>query len=89
MKIAITTMSSKGQIVLPADMRKRIKEGEKLVIIEKDGQFVLKLARDLDEQFKEDLEFAKRTEEAWKRHDRGEFKSFSNKEEFLAELEKW
>jgi hypothetical protein len=34
------------------------------------------------------LEFAKRTEEAWKRYDKGEFVSMDAKE-FLKELKKW
>ncbi|MBS3124851.1 AbrB/MazE/SpoVT family DNA-binding domain-containing protein [Candidatus Woesearchaeota archaeon] len=88
MEIAITTMSSKGQIVIPKEMRSRIKEGEKIVILERDGQFVLKLARNLDKNFKDDLEFARRTEDAWKSYDRGEFKS-SSAEDFLKELSKW
>ncbi len=36
----------------------------------------------------EDLEFARRTEEAYKRHERGEFISMDS-EDFLKELEKW
>ena len=88
MDIAITTMSSKGQIVVPTEMRKDIKEGEKLFIIKKDHQFIMKRARDLDANFKEDLEFAKLTEEAWQRHDKGEFKS-SSTDDFLKELKKW
>jgi len=37
---------------------------------------------------KEDLEFARRTEEAYQRHDRGEFIRM-NYEDFLKELKKW
>ena len=43
---------------------------------------------DFDENLEEDLEFAKRTEEAWKRYDKGEFASM-DAEEFLKELKKW
>ena len=88
MEIAITTMSSKGQIVIPKEMRSRIKEGEKIVILERDGQFVLKLARNLDKNFKDDLEFARRTEESYQRHEAGDFKVKSSKE-FLKELKQW
>jgi AbrB family looped-hinge helix DNA binding protein len=35
-EIAITKMSSKGQVVIPAEMRGNIHEGEKLVIIDKE-----------------------------------------------------
>ncbi len=41
-----------------------------------------------DKKRAEDLEFARRTEEALKRYDKGEFKSMSG-EKFLKELEKW
>ncbi len=71
--IGITKMSSKGQIVIPFDMRSKIKEGEKLLIIQGKDNFVLKKASKMDEQLEEDLEFARQTEEAWKRHDKGKF----------------
>ncbi|HLC52949.1 MAG TPA: AbrB/MazE/SpoVT family DNA-binding domain-containing protein [Candidatus Nanoarchaeia archaeon] len=87
-EIETATISSKGQIVIPATMRKDIKEGDRFLIIKDKSSFLLKKANDLDEQFKEDLEFAKRTEEAYKRHERGEFKRMSA-DKFLEELEKW
>lgn len=86
--ISITKMSSKGQIVIPQEMRKNIEEGDKLVIIQNDNQLILKKMEDFDKNLKDDLEFAKRTEEAWKRHAKGEFKSM-NANDFLKALEKW
>jgi AbrB family looped-hinge helix DNA binding protein len=88
MDIAITRMSSKGQIVIPAEMRAEIQEGEKLIILKNEDQFIMKKADSLDKNFKEDLEFAHRTEEAWKRYEKGEFKEMKA-EDFLKELEKW
>ena len=88
MEIALTKMSSKGQVVIPSELRKNIKEGETLMIIKNDNQLVIKKATDLDKKMKEDLEFAKRTEEAWKKYERGEFKTKST-EEFLEELKGW
>ncbi|MEK6937140.1 MAG: AbrB/MazE/SpoVT family DNA-binding domain-containing protein [Nanoarchaeota archaeon] len=88
MEIALTKMSSKGQVVIPSELRKNIKEGETLMIIKNDNQLVIKKATDLDKKMKEDLEFAKRTEEAWKKYERGEFKTKST-EEFLEELKSW
>ncbi len=88
MDIAITKMSSKGQIVIPSEMRKDIHEGDKLLIIHDNDHFVLKKANKLDENLKDDLEFARRTEEAWKRYEKGEFISMDSKD-FLKELEKW
>ena len=88
MNIEITRMSSKGQIVIPQKMRKGIEEGEKLVIIQNGKQLILKRVKDLDKNFEEDLEFARRTEEAWKRYEKGEFIEVDY-DEFLKELEKW
>jgi len=88
MNIAITKMSSKGQVVIPAEMRINIGIGEKMIIIQNDNQLIMKKASELDKSLKDDLMFAKRTEEAWKRYDKGEFTSSSAKD-FLKELEKW
>ena len=88
MHIAITKMSSKGQVVIPAEFRSDIKEGEKLIIIKANGQLIMKKASALDKKLMEDVEFARRTEEAWKSYDRGEFKRMSAKN-FLQELKKW
>lgn len=87
-EINTTKISSKGQIVIPSNMRNDFKEGDTLLIIRENNTLLLKKANDLDEQFKEDLEFAKRTEEAYRRHERGEFKTLSG-EKFLEELDKW
>ena len=88
MEVAITKMSSKGQVVIPSDMRVGIKEGEKLIIIKNEHQIIIKRVSELDKDFRDDLEFARRTEEAWKRHDEGNFRS-SNAKDFLKELKKW
>ena len=84
----MTRMSSKGQVVIPAEMRKGLPEGDKLVIIRNDKQLIMKKATDLDKNLAENIEFAKRTEEAWRSYDKGEFKSMDSKN-FLKLLEKW
>ena len=81
-------MSSKGQIVIPKEMRKDIDEGEKLIIIQDKNQLIIKRAKDIDKNFKEDLEFARRTEEAWKRYEKGEFIEM-DADEFLKKLKTW
>ncbi|MFH1917422.1 MAG: AbrB/MazE/SpoVT family DNA-binding domain-containing protein [Nanoarchaeota archaeon] len=86
--VAITRMSSRGQIVIPLEMRDDIAEGEKLVIMKHDKQIIMKKVSDMDESLKDDLVFAKRTEEAFKRHERGLFKEMEA-EAFLKELKKW
>ena len=88
MEFAITKMSSKGQIVIPAEMRKDIPEGEKLVIIKNDHQWIIEKSKDVLKNLKEDLEFAKRTEEALKRYEKGEFISMEF-DKFIEEVKKW
>ena len=73
-------MSSKGQIVIPLDMRKGIKEGDKLFIIQNEGKLIIKKASESDENFQEDLEFARRTEKAWKQIEEGKCKTYTLKE---------
>lgn len=68
MDIAITHMSSKGQVVIPAEMREDIPEGEKLILIKNKDQLIMKKASNLEKNLKEDLEFARRTEEAFKKN---------------------
>ena len=84
MEVAITKMSSKGQVVIPSDMRVGIKEGEKLIIIKNYNQIIIKRVSELDEDFRDDLEFARRTEEAWKEIEEGKYTSYKSSEEFLA-----
>ncbi|GBE19301.1 MAG TPA: AbrB/MazE/SpoVT family DNA-binding domain-containing protein [Candidatus Pacearchaeota archaeon] len=86
--ISVTRISSKGQIVIPSEMRKGFKEGDKLVVIENNKQLILKRVQDFDKNIEEDLEFARRTEEAYKRHERGDFIEMDS-DEFLKKMEKW
>ncbi len=88
MDIAITKMSSKGQVVIPREMRKNIHEGEKLVIIQNDDQLIMKKASKLNKNLEEDLELARRTEEAWKSYEKGEFIEMDF-DDFLKEVKKW
>ena len=84
----MTKMSSKGQVVIPQEMRGSIKEGEKLVIVQNDGQLIMMKATDVGSKFEEDLVFAKRTEKALKKYESGEFIEMDF-DEFLSEVEKW
>jgi len=86
--INITKISSKGQIVIPLNMREDIKEGDEFIIIKDENRFILKKASSLNEKMKEDLEFARRTEEAYKRHEAGEF-IVMEANEFIKEMKKW
>ena len=88
MDIAITKMSSKGQVVIPAEMREDIVEGEKIIVFKSGNQIIMKKASEMDEKMKEDLEFARRTEEAWQKIEKGEGIKMGF-DEFLEEMKKW
>ena len=88
MEIAITTISSKGQIVIPTGMRKGMIEGDKFLIMRSKNQLILKKASELDTQFKKEIARAARIEEAWKRYDNKEFKTLEF-DDFIAEMKKW
>jgi len=81
-------MSSKGQVVLPREIREELhlKEGTILVAVKKDNLVVLKK---IDSPIlKEDLETLRLVEEAWGDIDKGRFKKMKS-EDFLNEIKKW
>ncbi len=86
--IAITRVSSKGQIVIPQEMRGDLKEGDELVILKNEDQIILKKVDKFSKSLEEDLKFAKKTEEAWKRYEKGEFKEIDF-DDFIKEMKKW
>ena len=88
MEIALTKMSSKGQIVIPSELRGKMHKGDLFIIIRSGDQIVLKMAKKFSKQLKEDLIFARRTEEAYRRDEKGQFKSLPA-DEFLKELKTW
>lgn len=70
MKIDTTKMSSRGQVVIPLDMRYDIKEGDKLIVIRKNDEIILKrsisdLALLSEESFAETW-LNEAEDEAWK-----------------------
>jgi AbrB family looped-hinge helix DNA binding protein len=87
-EIAVTKMSSRGQVVIPKEVRKGFGLNEKLVIIRAGKQIILEKSSDFDKNTMDDIKFAQRVEKAWKRYDEGKFITKSKKE-FLKDLETW
>jgi len=87
MDVAITKVSSKGQIVIPSTMRKDISTGDEFIIIKEQDKFILKKIVDLAKDLKQEIEFAQRVEKAWTTYEKGKFKTKSA-EKFLEELDK-
>lgn len=84
----LTRASSKGQVVIPTDVRKRlgIKEGSIFAVTSKKDMVVLKK---LDTKMKpEDLKTLKLIEEAWEDIEKGRYKVYPVRK-FFKELKKW
>lgn len=84
-QIDVTRMSSKGQVVIPQELRQDFNEGDKIVVIRNKDQLILKKADKFDKQLEEDLIVAKRIEAAWKEIEEGKFKRMPV-EDFLSEI---
>jgi AbrB family looped-hinge helix DNA binding protein len=87
--IELTRASSKGQIVIPKRIRKKLnmKSGSLFIVTERDKMIVLKK---LDEQGidRKDIKTLKLVEDAWKDLGEGRYKIYSKKE-FFKEFSKW
>ncbi|MBI4015688.1 MAG: AbrB/MazE/SpoVT family DNA-binding domain-containing protein [Candidatus Aenigmarchaeota archaeon] len=84
----ITRASSKGQIVIPSDIRKMvgIREGSSFAVSARKDTIILKKLN--TQMTEEDLRTLKLVEEAWKDIEEGRYKIYT-KEKFFKELEKW
>ncbi|MEK6816142.1 MAG: AbrB/MazE/SpoVT family DNA-binding domain-containing protein [Nanoarchaeota archaeon] len=84
----LTRVSSKGQLVIPNDIRKdlQIKAGDIFATNRFDDLIILKRIK--NPILKEDLMMIKEVEDAWKEIEQGKSKTMK-KEDFLKELEKW
>ena len=88
MEFAIAKVSTKGQIVIPRNLRGDIVSGDEFLMVKEDNKFILKNVKDLALNLKNDLQFAQHVDDAWNRYDKGKFKSMKS-DDFLEELEKW
>ena len=87
MEIGLTKISSKGQIVIPLILRKKLalKNGETLAVSTKDDFLVLKKIKN---PLEGDLRTLEKIKEAWKEIEEGKFKK-STSENFLQIASKW
>jgi AbrB family looped-hinge helix DNA binding protein len=88
MEVGITRMSSKGQIVIPASMRADLPEGEKLLVIHDGERIILKPLSDIEPAVREDILFAKKTEQALDEYSKGTFNK-KNAGDFIDEMGSW
>jgi AbrB family looped-hinge helix DNA binding protein len=64
MDVAITKMSSKGRVVVPASMRSDLPEGGKILIIREGDRIILKPITGMEPALREEILFAEKTEKA-------------------------
>ena len=85
----LTRVSSKGQLVIPSDIRRnlKIKEGDVFATTSSDHNLII-LKKIRNPIMREDLIILKEVEEAWKEIEEGRSKTMK-KREFLKEINKW
>lgn len=86
----MTKMSSRGQVVIPIEMRKDFCVGEKLVVLSHKKKLVFRRVSDMGKKFMEDLEFRKRTNKILDDYKNGKagFTTMTG-DEFLEEIKTW
>ncbi len=88
MDIGITRLSSEGQIVIPAYMRRGFAKGSRLLIIRDGERFIIRLFDELEPELKEDVLFADRTERELQGFTAGRSTRKSDTD-FIRDLESW
>lgn len=88
MDVAITKMSSKGQVVIPVSMRTGLPEGEKLLVIRDGERIILKPLSEIEPAVREDILFAEKTEQALEDYSKG---MITKKQagDFIDEMKSW
>ncbi len=81
----VTTLSTKGQIVIPEKLRRSYKAGSSFVVSKIDEMIVLKPIKGLTDKEKQEL---KELKALWDEIDSGKAPSYSEKEFFKA-MKKW
>ena len=80
-----TKLSTKGQIVIPEEMRKGLEAGTPFIVTRSEDLIILKKVEGLTEEEKKEME---ELNKIWKEIDEGKGISLS-KEEFLKEMNAW
>jgi bifunctional DNA-binding transcriptional regulator/antitoxin component of YhaV-PrlF toxin-antitoxin module len=88
MDVAITRMSSKGQVVIHASMRTDLPEGEKILIIREGKRIILKPLTDIEPALREDILFAEKTETAFGEYSKGNFTK-KKAGDFIKKMDSW
>lgn len=81
----ITKLSTKGQVVIPEEIRKNIDIGTPFIVTKQGDLIILKKLKGLTKQ---EIEEMKELDKIWKEIDNGECESYSV-EEFFKKMKEW
>ena len=81
----ITKLSTKGQVVIPEEIRKGIEIGTPFTVTKKDNLIILKRVEGLTEKEKKEME---ELNKIWKDIDAGKCEIYSEKE-FFKKMKEW
>ena len=81
----ITKLSTKGQVVIPEEIRRGIDEGTPFVVTRQDKLIILKKVEGLTDK---ELKEMKELDKIWDEIDKGECESYTEKE-FFEKLKEW
>ncbi len=81
----ITKLSTKGQIVIPENLRRGLQAGTPFIVSKQEGLIVLKEVKGLS---KKEMEEIKELDKIWKDIDSGNCESYSE-EEFFRKMKEW
>jgi len=84
----LTKLSSKGQVVIPSEIRERLNVDKGTVFAVTTNREMIVLKKLETSMKKEDLETLKLLEEAWEDIENGRYKS-ATPEKFFEEMKKW
>jgi len=90
MDIAVVTVSSRGQLVLPLSMRKKhnIKRGGRMMLVDSGGSIVARPVEKMGEDIEDELYMMGRAARGWEEIDAGRARKMK-KADFLKEMSKW
>ncbi len=81
----ITKLSTKGQIVIPENLRKGLQTGTPFIVSKQEGLIVLKEVKDLTKQ---EMKEMKELDKIWKDIESGKCESYTE-EKFFKKMKEW
>lgn len=89
--IEIVRITSKGQLVIPQEIRQELKlhEGDRLMLFKENSTVVLRPVKLMSKNVDEELHELKLSEEGWADIEAGRYAKYRNTEDFLKDLAKW